>query len=305
MIKCPDILPSEGYNFKDVQDAALFCLSSSEDDYVLLPSPTPQTDLLDTADKLMAQMSALVQIFTAQASQQGNHQYSQPRQQNSSRQTSSAPAPGGASQNSAQWGQSAPADRGCHFCGEKGHYVKECPIAAGYLQEGRIVRGTDGHLLLADRQLPHRGIPGITLKERFDNYARRDLGENPKENTASMNFLQLSEEYLVEVDVSPAPTSSSTAVEELELAERIEVMQAQLATIQAHNTEKKAGKQKFDGVEVPPRTIQPKRDQPEKKYTILPQPKDTTPQPNEPSSSSHWGQGGSYLAGTCQGVLLP
>ena len=43
----------------------------------------------------------------------------------------------------------------------------------------------------------------------------------------------------------------------------LEVMQAQLASVQAHNTEKKAGKRKFGEVEVPPRTIQPKRDQPE------------------------------------------
>ena len=54
------------------------------------------------------------------------------------------------------------------FCSGCEHYVRECPVAAQYLQQGKIAKNDAGKLVLPDGRYVPRNVPGRNMQERVD-----------------------------------------------------------------------------------------------------------------------------------------
>ena len=160
-IKQPDVQPDDGYEFKDLHEAALFIFNSGnggairdsrDTDSRVKSEPTDQ----GAVGELVRAVSELTRVFSA------NVNISRPR---SPRPLSeSYPTPGGVAQNN------PPRTQGCVFCSADGHYVRECPTATQYIQQKKIIRNEEGKLTFPDgNYLPHY-IKGRNMREQINNY---------------------------------------------------------------------------------------------------------------------------------------
>ncbi|KAF9642196.1 hypothetical protein BDM02DRAFT_3073701, partial [Thelephora ganbajun] len=167
-IKHPDVLPDKGYEFVDVHNAAVFVLSSGG---CTLPedSPLPPTCHAGSLEQgsvgeLIHAMSELTCIFAT------NMQLSQaPPSHPPPRFPPRPPTLGGVVLNPPRWGPMNPDSykSGCMFCSGQGHYVRNCPIAAQYLQQGKVIRNGYGKLLLPNSRYIPRNIPSKNMRERL------------------------------------------------------------------------------------------------------------------------------------------
>lgn len=145
------------------------------------------------------------------------------------------------------------------FCDGTDHYVRNCQVAEEYIRQNKLTRDQSGRLVFPDGQYPSRNLPGRNLKERVDSYwsGRRDqsaAGSNYF-GAVETNFLEGISEGIFSIDVTPGPKSSSDSSD---LDDEIQLAQARLQSLmeaQAFALQK-GKKERFDGVEVPPR---PKR----------------------------------------------
>ena len=150
----------------------------------------------------------------------------------------------------------------CNFCGESGHFMSSCPVADSYLRTGRIIRKSDGKLVLPNGMFVPRSIEGAWLKDRVDTYWQRQLGDQANVNivptevstpgaAASTNAGAM----FYSVDSGSKTNEGSRAAfasvviekEEDALDEDIEYYQQQIFALQA---KQKAKKLVFDGVEI-------------------------------------------------------
>jgi hypothetical protein len=147
-----------------------------------------------------------------------------------------------------------------------------CPTAEQYLQTGRATRRPDGKLGLPNRQFVPRSIEGQWLKDRLDEYWRRQLGDQtnvnpvtpanppiathsatvvlpPPSGTAASMFFGIgpsaSQEDVLATKGSFASTVSIQDDEDAQ--EEIEYYQNQILAIQTRQRTKKMA---FDGVEI-------------------------------------------------------
>ncbi|KAF9643508.1 hypothetical protein BDM02DRAFT_3063851, partial [Thelephora ganbajun] len=163
-IKHPDVLPNEGYEFVDVHNAAVFVLSSGgralPEDSPLPPTRHAGSLEQGSVGELVRAMSELTRVFAAnmQSSRAPPPRFP-PR----------PPTPGGVVPNPPRWGPQNPDafDGGCMFCSGQGHYVRDCPVAAQYLQQGKVIRNGYGKLSLPDGRYIPRNIPGKNMRERL------------------------------------------------------------------------------------------------------------------------------------------
>lgn len=282
-IRKPDVLPDNGYDMEDIEEAVLYVLRSRDMAYRGpsdgVRSEVPSQGSSSTFDELARAMTSLTQVLAAQM-QAVPHR---PVQASAPQQRQPAPAPGGAANFAPRYDQrqQAPpqrnAPRTCMFCGEVGHYVAECQVVEEYIRSGMLIRNPEWKLVLPDSRFVPRHIPGATMRERVDNFYRsqgipeRELHEG--RDVISTNFLEGIDESIFSVDITPVPTNpvamntnssqdvassssssspSSFLAQDAEVADQIQVMEAQIASLrqeQALILEKK--RDKFDGVHVP------------------------------------------------------
>ena len=99
------------------------------------------------------------------------------------------------------------------FCGGLGHYVCDCPVAAQYIQHGKIARNNENKLVLPDGRFVPWNLSGNTMRECVDYYlslqGQRELGRN--QDYVATNFLKTLDEFIFEFDVSPTSSLSSTS----------------------------------------------------------------------------------------------
>jgi hypothetical protein len=160
-----------------------------------------------------------------QSSQPNRYQSSQ---SSSSRPQPSRPAPGGASQSAPGRDQQQQRQENCIFCGEEGHFIRDCEVSNEYLRTGKAMLNSYGRVVCANGRHPPRDTPGITLKERIDNSFRKSFPNEPAPESATVNFLEGIDESVFAVDVTPAQPSMSTSPEVADLVEQIQVMQARM-----------------------------------------------------------------------------
>ena len=118
--------------------------------------------------------------------------------------------------------------------------------------------------------MPPPHVRGRNLRELFDNYFQELASNNPARNqqqaTTSANYLEGDFESVFAVDVSLLEPSSSssdpTSSDELNRAERIQLLQAQIESLggaQVYANQQQGRKEVFDGVYPPPNKYGPPR----------------------------------------------
>lgn len=146
----------------------------------------------------------------------------------------------------------------CHFCGKAGEYIKNCPLVAEYLRQGRAIRDSEGRIQPPDNsRLPY--IPDSTIMQRLDKWR----ADNPTINLvavqpgvrdgpahlASSNLFSITDEG--PADASTSDTYLANVLQTLEIADdttdadTLAVLEAAIAKIKR--------KPQFDGVELPTR----------------------------------------------------
>ena len=159
--------------------------------------------------------------------------------------------------------------RTCLFCGEQGHYIGECMAAQEYLDTGKIIRNEEWRLVLPSGRYVPRMVPGRTIKEKVDNYYRQQGQQDQRNNgpdTISANFLESADTAMFTLDIQPVegppdvrfPSSSdlpsstfSSSSQDADLAEKIQILEAQIESLRGEAAYKGKGKERFDGVHVP------------------------------------------------------
>ena len=228
-IKHPDVLSSEGYDFNDIHNAALYHFDNGVPGSAPSPSasvfspPAPPVTVKEepqehqAVGQLIQAMADLTRVFTATAQSQSLRP---PRPPTPRYRSGSEPAPGGAVSNAPQWNQppyqSQPqlGQQNCIFCSAPDHFIGQCVHAQEYLADGRAALNDNGKVALPDGRYPPRHIPGKNLRERIDNWWKaEDIGQARQAashqvvstNYLSTNFLEGPEDYYFQVDVSPPP----------------------------------------------------------------------------------------------------
>ena len=283
-IVAPTVIPTEGYDFKDIHEAALFVLAAGFADSTTpgvtgssarLPAPTSGAPSDPRLESLIQVVSDLTRAVSANVS---GHQPSSTLPPG--RFPPQVSAPGGAFQNPAQWG---PPQRNfsndCVFCSSLQHLIRDCPTAAEYLKQGKIIRNNYGRLVLPHGYSPPRDTPGRNMKERIDHVWRAEGiqgKDTPKHDSVSANFLESPDECVFSFDASPTYSGNENPTYD----EQLQIMQAQIhSLLDAQALAVQGKRERFDGVEIPRRTGPPNHQR------RLPQPQNSQQPNSQPSSS--------------------
>ena len=169
-VKLPDVQPSRGYKIEDVHDAALFELDGFTDRGVR----RGHRDLAE--HRSPGSVDDFVQALTRVLSTTGHRQQpplaAYPAPPPLPPRYPRPPTPGGVDHNAPRWNPQPTAnsyDTRCVFCGSQSHYIRECPIATQYLQQGKVIRNSSGRLTLPDGRYPSRNVPGNNMRDKVDH----------------------------------------------------------------------------------------------------------------------------------------
>jgi hypothetical protein len=85
----------------------------------------------------------------------------------------------------------------CAFCGQTGHFITQCPVCADYITDEKCKRNPEGKIVLPNGQYTPRSIPGRYIKDRIDEWHKR----NPVKSTSSLMY-----------EINPVATLSQTSI---------------------------------------------------------------------------------------------
>ena len=88
----------------------------------------------------------------------------------------SAPAP---RTNAAPHQDSSASTLTCIFCSLLDHFINECLTCQQYINDGKCKKNAEGKIVLANGQFTPRNIPGRYIKDRVDEWIRRNPGVLP------------------------------------------------------------------------------------------------------------------------------
>ena len=163
----PNVLPAGGYPFRDIHNATHFVLAGgTQDAFGDSDNAAPRSNSRDQKFKhLMLAVTDLTN-FVATSSSQSHRRSSSSPSPPYSHPLGPSPTPGGVAQNPPQWGpplQPPQPSQDCMFCSARDHYIKDCPVAAQYLQQGKVARNDAGRLVLPDGRYVPRSTPGRNM----------------------------------------------------------------------------------------------------------------------------------------------
>ncbi|KAL7281404.1 hypothetical protein ACG7TL_004717 [Trametes sanguinea] len=247
-LKLPDHYPEDPYKLDDVYNAAKFVLHGT---VTATPPPAHATTSASNSGGTTVKIedfASLLRMLT-QAASEGT---ANATANMANRFANTAPgAPGGAPRYQGGFAQGDQRNTGvqgnfCHYCGNPGCQLRNCPFVEEDIRAGRCVRNQDGRVVLPNgnfvpRQIP--GFDGITMRDRVYEWHRR----NPNAlapPTANQMVLSITTE-----EPRYATASSFT----LSAEDRIEQLERELFALQ------QARRTRFDGVHVPPRRPQRSR----------------------------------------------
>ncbi|KAI9057626.1 hypothetical protein FKP32DRAFT_1583453 [Trametes sanguinea] len=245
-LKLPDHYPEDPYKLDDVYNTAKFVLHGT---VTATPPPAHATTSASNSGGTTVKIedfASLLRMLT-QAASEGTANATA----NMANRFANAAqgAPSGAPRYQGGFAQSDQRNTGvqgnfCHYCGNPGCQLRNCPFVEEDIRAGRCVRNQDGRVVLPNgnfvpRQIP--GFDGITMRDRVYEWHRR----NPNSlapPTANQMVLSITTE-----EPRYATASSYT----LSTEDRIEQLERELFALQ------QARRTRFDGVHVPPCRPQP------------------------------------------------
>ena len=163
-LKYPDHYPDDPYPLDDIHEAAKFVLagSNSSDTSSLLGSHSSTSSSAITTSTSAPQiksedLSAMFEKFatTLVTALAGSKSNIQPRANNSLRPEQVEALV-------------------CIFCGLSGHFISDCMVCQSYINEGKCKKNAEGKVVLPNGQFTPRNIPGRYIKERVDEWLRRN-----------------------------------------------------------------------------------------------------------------------------------
>jgi hypothetical protein len=293
-IKKPDVVPDDGYDFNDIQEAASFVFSSASRKSRGTPDASVKAEPADSSMvELVRAMSDLTRVFTA--SMQNQQAPPPPPPPRFPRLPNAQPTPGGVVQNPPRWTQpnSDQFQQNCMFCSAQDHFVRNCPVASQYLQQGKVIRNDYGKLSLPDGTYVPRNVPGKNMRERLDNFWTAQGMNGPSENTqeaVATNFLEGPDECVFALDIAPQSSQSTSSDEGA--FDQVQLLQAQIDSLRDAQVLalQKGRRQQFDGVEIMKRTGPPRKNPPpppptrDAKLPPVPGPTQTTPASGKPGA---------------------
>ncbi|KAF9539933.1 hypothetical protein CPC08DRAFT_806142 [Agrocybe pediades] len=211
-LKNLDHLPDEPYEISEVQAAARFVLhgtTSSSATNLTPPASTSSSSTSPSLDVVVKpeQLGSLFTEFTKSIIDAINNSQNRarPPQPTSSASTSNR-------------------DLRCNFCG-KDHFIRNCELVEEYRRAGKVKRNTEGKVVLPTGAFVPRDIPGTLLKERIDEWHRRNPGQLATATISASTMLNT----IAPASVSsvPSTTSSSTS------SDRIALLEAELFSLRA------------------------------------------------------------------------
>lgn len=155
----------------------------------------------------------------------------------------------------------------CAFCSEVDHFIRNCPRASAYIQEGKCIRDGAGKIVLPGAEIVPRNLPGRNLMERIDEWHRvrapsSASSTGPRRDPPphmSVNLVEVETEML---QSETGPIEEESRFEEVEEADDDEERVAALVRVFETEVRGQLGKKRkfrFDGVEVPRRVAGPAR----------------------------------------------
>ncbi|KAF8228389.1 hypothetical protein L208DRAFT_1291567, partial [Tricholoma matsutake] len=66
----------------------------------------------------------------------------------------------------------------CIFCGLTGHFISDCLVCQSCINEGKCKKNTEGKIVLPNGQFTPQSIPGCFIKDRIDEWTRRNPPSN-------------------------------------------------------------------------------------------------------------------------------
>ena len=317
-IKKVDVVPDDGYDFEDIQEAANFVFSAGGVKKPVVkaePGNAPMSELVQA-------MSNLTRIFTASLQNQQHQPPAQlpappryppqpPALPRYPQQPPPLPAPGAVfqQQNPSRWPQPNPDQypQNCIFCSAPDHYMRNCPVATQYLQQGKVIRNAYGKLTLPDGSFPPRSIPGKNMRERVDNwYGAQGIQQELPQEPVSTNYLEGLDECVFSIDVTPQPQTSNLACDATGSFDQVQTLQAQIDSLREAQVLaiRQEGKKQFDGVEIMRRVGPPKR-QPPPPPPVRNQPMQPIPANPAPPAPEVTGKPGARPDARPQGPMRP
>jgi hypothetical protein len=189
-LKLPDHYPDDPYELSDIHEAAKFVLAGSTNSFTSTTStsstspnrpstlsPTESTSHIKVEDltKILDRFATTIAAALANSNNHSNN--SAPRINSTTRQDPSEPLL-------------------CIFCGLQGHFISECLTCQAYITDGKCKKNSEGKIVLPNGQFTPRSIPGRFIKDRIDEWRRR----NPEStSTASPTLLY---------GIAPSPVST-------------------------------------------------------------------------------------------------
>jgi hypothetical protein len=127
----------------------------------------------------------------------------------------------------------------CAFCGQSGHFIAQCLVCADYITNEKCKRNPEGKIVLPNRQFTPRSIPGRFIKDRIDEWHKR----NPVKSTSSSLM------YEINPVVTSSQTSVATNMVSMSLT-NVFTADQRIAALEQEIFNLRNVKRTFDGVEI-------------------------------------------------------
>jgi hypothetical protein len=163
-LKLPDHYPDDPYNLEEIHEAAKFVLAGSSTSH-----PTPHQQSTATSSQPVPSTSEphshiksedLTMIFERFAATIAT--------------ALAAPKQPGQPRNNPPPRQEVIDALVCIFCGLTGHFISKCLTCQDYIAKGKCKKNANGKVVLPNGQFTPRNIPGRFIKERIDEWHRRN-----------------------------------------------------------------------------------------------------------------------------------
>ena len=79
----------------------------------------------------------------------------------------------------------------CHYCGHQGHIMRQCAVVDEDVNFNRCARNPEGRIVLPNGQFLPRTIPGATMRDRIEEWHKRN-GSPPRGDSTATTSMMLS-----------------------------------------------------------------------------------------------------------------
>jgi hypothetical protein len=222
-VKYPDHFPDLPYKISEVYEAARFVLhglptGSSAIPIPSIPSqksspssasytPTPSQPIDSPPTIKAEQLGSILTEFTktiVEAIKQANVSNNRPSSSNYPRSTA------------------------CNMCGKE-HYIRDCDVVSEYIRAGKCRRNTEGKVVLPSGSFIPKDIPGTLLRDRFDEWHRRNPNQLASGTLSSGTLFH----SVLSAGGTPSSPPPSQSLYQLSTTDRIASLEAELFNLRA------------------------------------------------------------------------